>query len=125
MPVNELGGKLKVFRSGRFVQVATSCGVKVNFDGVHAVSVTVPGSYRGKLTGLCGDCNGKRDDMRTRTGRDVSREKLKYSLIGNSYEVAGGKDAKGEKYDFYSLLMFESNHDFFLASRYVFNIQLI
>nr|XP_034323367.1 zonadhesin isoform X3 [Crassostrea gigas] len=97
LPVNELGGKLKVFRSGRFVQVATSCGVKVNFDGVHAVSVTVPGSYRGKLTGLCGDCNGKRDDMRTSTGRDVSREKLKYSLIGNSYEVAGGKDAEGEK----------------------------
>ena len=69
----------------------------VNFDGVHAVSVTVPGKYRGQLTGLCGDCNGKRDDMRTSTGRDVSREKLKYSLIGNSYELAGGKDGEGEK----------------------------
>lgn len=86
-----------MFRSGRFVQVATSCGVKVNFDGVHAVSVTVPGSYRGKLTGLCGDCNGKRDDMRTRTGRDVSREKLKYSLIGNSYEVADDSEVSGKK----------------------------
>ncbi|XP_078313062.1 zonadhesin-like isoform X2 [Crassostrea virginica] len=97
LPVNELGGKLKVFRSGRFVQVTTSCGVTMNFDGVHAVSVTVPGKYRGQLTGLCGDCNGKRDDMRTSTGRDVSREKLKYSLIGNSYELAGGKDGEGEK----------------------------
>lgn len=87
-----------MFRSGRFVQVTTSCGVTVNFDGVHAVSVTVPGKYRGQLTGLCGDCNGKRDDMRTSTGRDVSREKLKYSLIGNSYEVAGDSDDSEEKY---------------------------
>ncbi|XP_048735098.2 IgGFc-binding protein-like [Ostrea edulis] len=97
LPVNELGGKLKVFRSGRYVQVWTSCGVRVNFDGVHAVSVTVPGTYRGKLTGLCGDCNGKRDDVRTSTGRDVSREKLKYSLIGNSYEVSDDTDDEGKR----------------------------
>ncbi|XP_061173301.1 zonadhesin-like [Saccostrea echinata] len=97
LPVSELDGRLKVFRSGRFVQIWTSCGVKVNFDGVHAVSVTVPGKYRGKLTGLCGDCNGKRDDMRTSTGRDVRREKLRYSLIGNSYEVDDDTNIGEEK----------------------------
>jgi hypothetical protein len=73
----------------------------VNFDGVHAVSVTVPGTYREKLTGLCGDCNGKRDDMKTSTGRDVSRERLRYSLIGNSYQVKDDTGDVGEKYVFF------------------------
>lgn len=96
--------------------------MKVNFDGVYVVLVIVFGLYCGKFIGLCGDCNGKCDDMRISIGCDVSREKLKYLLIGNSYEVVGGKDVKGEKYDFYILLMFEFNYDFFFVSRYVFNI---
>ena len=67
--------------------MTTKCGVQVKFDGKHAVSVVVPGQYRKKMVGLCGDCDGKRNDFRTLQEVDVSKDKRKYELVGNSYMV--------------------------------------
>ncbi|VDI74139.1 Hypothetical predicted protein, partial [Mytilus galloprovincialis] len=88
LPVQENNNKLKVFRSGRFVQVWTECGIKVNFDGRHAVYVVTPPKFKGKLEGICGDCNGRKDDFKTREGKDVSKEKTKFALIGDSYSMS-------------------------------------
>ena len=80
--------KLRIFKSGRYVQVWTKCGVQVNFDGRHAVSVAVPKTYSDSITGLCGNCNGdKNDDYRTKDGKDKRKDKDKYSSIGDSYLV--------------------------------------
>ncbi|GAB1600471.1 uncharacterized protein LOC115228872 isoform X3, partial [Argonauta hians] len=75
-----------------WVTFTSQTGLKVQFDGVHRVLVTLPGFYRNKLTGLCGDCNGKQDDFRTKDGTDVSHLPNKYSIIGKSYEVPDDSD---------------------------------
>ncbi|KAK3093998.1 hypothetical protein FSP39_022729 [Pinctada imbricata] len=97
LPIKENDGKLKVFQSGRFVQVWSSCGVKVKFDGHHAVSVIVPGKYRNAMEGLCGNCNGdKNDDFRTKEGKDVKKDKNRYSLVGDSFAVIDQDDETGK-----------------------------
>ncbi|XP_014768820.1 zonadhesin [Octopus bimaculoides] len=78
--------------SAGWVTVITSFGLKVKFDGNHRVYVYVNSKYRGQLTGLCGDCNGKKDDFRTKEGIDVSTKTNKYSLIGMSYQVPDDSD---------------------------------
>lgn len=44
------------------------------------------------MTGLCGNCNGRRDDYRKKDGEDVSKNPKRYSLIGNSYTVKDDTD---------------------------------
>ncbi|XP_060070842.1 IgGFc-binding protein-like, partial [Ylistrum balloti] len=87
LPVDDFNGQLKVTSSGRYVQIWTACGLLVNFDGVHAVSVVVPATFKNNMTGLCGDCDGKMNDFKTRDGRDVTNERSRYNLIGNSFKV--------------------------------------
>jgi hypothetical protein len=70
----------------------------VTWNGKGAVSVSLPKTYSGKVSGLCGDCNGKRDDFRTATGEDVRSKKNKFALIGNSYMLKGKSDMSNAKY---------------------------
>jgi hypothetical protein len=68
-----------------------SCGLSVLWDGKHEVVVIAnKGIYGGKMTGICGDCNGKKDDFRLANGKDVSRmpAKARYRAIGDSYRVS-------------------------------------
>lgn len=87
----------KVTTKGRYLTVTTSCGVVVSFDGVHAVSLSVPRQYGDSLTGLCGNCNRKKDDLTTKTGEDVSKKPNKFSMIGDSYKVFDDVANPGEK----------------------------
>jgi len=68
------------------------------WNGRGAVSVSLPKTYSGKVSGLCGDCNGKTDDFRTATGEDVRSKKNKFVLIGNSYIVKEKSDMTNAKY---------------------------
>ncbi|RUS89864.1 hypothetical protein EGW08_002394, partial [Elysia chlorotica] len=90
---------VSISQSGRYAELLVpDCGLEVAFDGVHRVVVRVPKeSHAGRLSGICGDCNGKTDDFRTQEGKDVSKEKEKYSLIGNSYLVQEGYLPEGIK----------------------------
>ncbi|XP_029633305.1 zonadhesin-like [Octopus sinensis] len=72
-----------------WITVKTEWGLTVKYDGNQRVTVSLPISFANKLTGICGDCNGKQDDLRTKAGRDVSSLTDKDSLIANSYQVAG------------------------------------
>ncbi|XP_062614735.1 zonadhesin-like [Saccostrea cucullata] len=79
----------------RFVKLQSpSCGLTVLWDGKHSVEVSADkGKYGGKMTGICGDCNGKRDDFRLANGTNVSQmpAKEKYREIGDSYRVTDAK----------------------------------
>ncbi|GAB1605714.1 zonadhesin-like [Argonauta hians] len=86
-----LGFSVKI--SNGWVHVESTFGLRVSFDGRHRVVVVVPReTFGGQMTGICGDCNGKRDDMRTRNGTMVDHEKKKFSLIGESYRVKDDSD---------------------------------
>lgn len=81
-----------VYTSGQRLRLETSCGVVVEYDGIHIMEVIIPRKFGQQVNGICGNCNDKRDDLRTKDGTDVSTNKNKYSLIGNSYEVMDDSD---------------------------------
>ncbi|CAI9720130.1 Hypothetical predicted protein [Octopus vulgaris] len=96
MPINNYLGFTVKYAAG-WVRAETAFGLLVKFDGNHRVIVKVPGTYRRELTGICGDCNGKKDDWRTKAGVNVSKRRNKYSLIGKSYEVPDDSDKPQKK----------------------------
>ncbi|KAL6448316.1 hypothetical protein ACFW04_000340 [Cataglyphis niger] len=70
------------------VIVNTHIGIKVLWDGISFLEVSVPTSYRGRLCGLCGNFNSQtKDDFTTRRGRllqDVQK-------FGQSWAVGAKK----------------------------------
>ncbi|KAK3093006.1 hypothetical protein FSP39_009936 [Pinctada imbricata] len=80
-------GVFEIKRSGRNVIVETSCGAIISWDGRSVVTVSIPGQFKNKLRGICGDCNGKKDDYKTKNGNDVSKRKDRFNLIGESWRV--------------------------------------
>ncbi|KAK3092700.1 hypothetical protein FSP39_006142 [Pinctada imbricata] len=80
-------GVFEIKRSGRNVIVETSCGAIISWDGRSVVTVSIPGQFKNKLRGICGDCNGRKDDYKTKNGNDVSKSKDKFNLIGESWRV--------------------------------------
>ncbi|XP_029472184.1 kielin/chordin-like protein [Rhinatrema bivittatum] len=62
----------------------TNIGVKVLWNGKSHLEVSVPGTYKGHMCGLCGNFNNyPQDDMRIRTGQIVLSE----ATFGNSWKV--------------------------------------
>ena len=64
----------------------------MTWDGSSSVSVTIPKPLGEDMRGICGNCNGKRDDFVTKYGIDVSKDPRKFVLIGNSYTVKDDTD---------------------------------
>lgn len=57
-------GAVQVYKDGKRFVIATDFGLIVTYDLVYHVTVTVPGNYRGKVCGLCGNFNdNKKDDF--------------------------------------------------------------
>ncbi|XP_035492191.1 IgGFc-binding protein [Scophthalmus maximus] len=64
LPLNLNDGAVLVYQEGMHYVIATNFGLLVTYDLVYHVTVTVPGNYRDKLCGLCGNYNGdKKDDF--------------------------------------------------------------
>jgi len=62
-------GGVEVVRVGGHPHVIlTELGVRVSWDGLYRVEVTVSTSWRGRLCGLCGNYNGDPDDDFTTPG---------------------------------------------------------
>ena len=97
LPIDNVLGFSARYACG-WITVSTSWGLNVQFDGRHRIKVKVNKRFANKLTGICGDCNGKEDDFRTKQGKNVSRYRNKYYLIGNSYKVNDGSDKPTTKY---------------------------
>ena len=56
---------VSIFYSGIYIQlVAKKCGLKVAFDGNNVGAVAVDDRYHGQVIGLCGNCDGRRNDLR-------------------------------------------------------------
>jgi len=71
------------------------CDITVGFYGAGLKSeaiLEVPCSHggTGRMVGLCGDCDGKSNDLRTRKDEDVAGEKFMYSKISDSYVIGVG-----------------------------------
>lgn len=77
------GIKIKQFHKRR-VRITTNIGLIIGYDGVFNVFVKVDSRYQGKLSGLCGNFNGKsNDDFRTPKNDLVKNA----ALFGNSWKL--------------------------------------
>jgi hypothetical protein len=52
----------------------------LSWNGKSVVQVVIPQKYGDAVTGICGNCNGRQDDYRTRKGLDVSNKRNKYGF---------------------------------------------
>ena len=95
LPINDHNLFIANYSSG-WIHVYTEWGLHVKFDGLHRVIVTIRDTSGG-FSGICGDCNGKKDDLKTKDGKDVSHEKNKFSKIGESHKVHDDSDKPEEK----------------------------
>ncbi|XP_072283431.1 IgGFc-binding protein-like [Pyxicephalus adspersus] len=73
LPATLADGKLKAYRSGITAILEASNGVKVTFDWSWYCSVSIPSSYYGLVSGLCGNFNqDPNDDWRAPDGTLIS-----------------------------------------------------
>ncbi|XP_067669298.1 mucin-2-like [Haliotis asinina] len=61
-----------ITKDGFYNVVTTSCNIVVKFDGDYIARVTVPATFKTKLSGLCGNCDGSEADDLTVNGRDIN-----------------------------------------------------
>ena len=65
--------------------------MQILWTGDSYAEISVPGSYKEKLCGLCGNFNSfPQDDMRTRSGHIASSE----AVFGNSWKVRGTNNSQ-------------------------------
>ncbi|KAI1901486.1 hypothetical protein AGOR_G00034930 [Albula goreensis] len=84
LPINLDKGKVTLVNSGLSALLETDFGLTVQYDWEQYLVVTVPGSYAGKVCGLCGNFNGKKDDdMTTPMGSKASN----VVALGKSWRV--------------------------------------
>ncbi|XP_067874724.1 IgGFc-binding protein-like [Heterodontus francisci] len=76
LPLTLDNGKIRAYQHGNKAVIETDFGLVVSYDLTYYVVVTVPGNYREKMCGLCGNFNSKKqDEFKLRDGtvtRDVT-----------------------------------------------------
>ncbi|KAK3108687.1 hypothetical protein FSP39_013402 [Pinctada imbricata] len=84
-----------VFKVGNnHVKIVTKCGVSLLWDGKSSAVLMVPESFAPNMEGLCGDCNQKQDDLRTKEGKVIGTTwKRDHRFIGDSYQVPDDSDS--------------------------------
>ncbi len=86
---------LQITNNGRFVRLETNFSLVVESDGDWLTIVKAPKAFAGKMAGMCGDADGDADnDWTSSDGTDLSNTQNKYSLLGNSWQVADPDDSK-------------------------------
>ncbi|XP_071062157.1 IgGFc-binding protein [Pseudochaenichthys georgianus] len=84
LPVNLNDGAVLVYQEGLRYVIATDFGLIVTYDLVYHVTVTVPGNYRAKVCGLCGNFNGEQKDDFQMPNRKPSNN---VNVFGKSWKV--------------------------------------
>ena len=70
LPLNLNDGAIQAYQDGTYDVIITDFGLKVTYDLVYHITVTVPGNYRGKTCGLCGNFNNdNKDDFQLPDGK--------------------------------------------------------
>lgn len=83
LPVELAGGQVRAYRHGSDVVVETGFGLRVVYDLMYYVRVTVPGNYYKQMCGLCGNYNGDpKDDFQKPDGSHAADP----NEFGNAWE---------------------------------------
>ncbi|GAA6219039.1 IgGFc-binding protein-like [Lates japonicus] len=84
LPVNLNDGAVLVYQEGMHYVIKTNFGLIVTYDLVYHVTVTVPGNYRDKVCGLCGNFNGNQQDDFQMPNRQLANN---VNAFGKSWKV--------------------------------------
>lgn len=84
LPLNLNNGAVVVYQEGRQYFISTNFGLVVTYDLVYHVTVTVPGNYRGKVCGLCGNFNGDQSDDFQMPNRQLANN---VNVFGTSWKI--------------------------------------
>ncbi|XP_053087229.1 IgGFc-binding protein-like [Pangasianodon hypophthalmus] len=85
-PISLDNGRVKLKASSLSVTMKTDFGLTVQYDWDQYLVVSVPESFKGKMCGMCGNFNGKKeDDLTTPSGSVVSS----VPELGKSWRVSG------------------------------------
>lgn len=74
LPLDLLNGAVKVYQEGSNDVIMTDFGLRVTYDLVYHVTITVPGNYRGRTCGLCGNFNDNKADEFQLPDGNVTKE---------------------------------------------------
>ncbi|XP_053533767.1 kielin/chordin-like protein isoform X1 [Ictalurus punctatus] len=76
-------------RKSNTILLNTNVGMKVMWNGRSHLEVSVPGTYKKHMCGLCGNFNNyPQDDMQLRNGQIATSE----TTFGNNWKVVSGND---------------------------------
>uniref|UniRef100_A0A2K6BKG6 Fc gamma binding protein n=1 Tax=Macaca nemestrina TaxID=9545 RepID=A0A2K6BKG6_MACNE len=85
LPVVLANGQIRASQHGSDVVIETDFGLRVAYDLVYYVRVTIPGNYYQLMCGLCGNYNGDpKDDFQKPNGSQAGNA----NDFGNSWEEA-------------------------------------
>lgn len=85
LPLSLNDGEVQVYQEGARVVIAANFGLRVTYNLVYHVTVTVPTNYRSKVCGLCGNFNdNSKDDFKMSNNRVTNN----VNAFGASWKVA-------------------------------------
>ncbi|CAH2318254.1 c-binding -like [Pelobates cultripes] len=87
-------GDISVNQEGSNIVLQTDFGMKVLYDTVYHVILSIPGTYRGKLGGLCGNFNGDKTDEYQLPSSQVVRNVNEFGAAWK-VSIAGAKCSDG------------------------------
>ncbi|XP_071187476.1 zonadhesin, like [Salvelinus alpinus] len=82
-------GGARVLSSGVYSLLDTDFGLKVKFDGVHHLEITIPGEYFNKVCGMCGNYNMNAKDDNLKPDGNPAKDVIE---LGNSWKSEGDSD---------------------------------
>ncbi|KAF5909185.1 IgGFc-binding protein, partial [Clarias magur] len=86
LPISLDNGKVTLYQSGMSVIIKTDFGLSVQYDWDQYLVVKIPGSFMGRMCGMCGNFNAKKeDDLITPSGSAASS----IPQLGKSWRVPG------------------------------------
>lgn len=80
LPLNLNDGEVQVYKEGARIVIATQFGLRVTYNLIYHVTVTVPSNYRNKVCGLCGNFNDNQKDDFTMANTYVTPDVNQFGL---------------------------------------------
>nr|XP_033818518.1 IgGFc-binding protein-like [Geotrypetes seraphini] len=86
VPTTILDGKVWINQEGNNIVLQTDFGMKILYDTVHYVLLSVPSNYKGTLGGLCGNFNDNTKDDYMLLGGQIAKN---VDEFGSAWKVQG------------------------------------
>ena len=102
LPYNTKDSSVNIFVSGRYVRVQTNCDVILEWDGSKNLELATLDTFAKRMTGICGDCDGIRNEFSATNDSKPTDEPLKIGKIVQTFELAEEANEAGDTYVLYN-----------------------